>query len=211
MASHALVLSGTEALNLAADGAVSAFFVMSGLGAEPELWRALYVIPNSTLGSASAGVRPVSIGWLRHLAGDPLLCVEVWAMPFMPLIAWFGRGSIARVILIVPIWWLLRTDSHLYWLWLFMLGGVLSRLTPVCPPLESAVPQWLGRVSYSLYLSHWPVMLMLLGVFGRVGIVCGMPSVVGVDWLVWKYLERASIALSRQVSASGAHAVVPIG
>lgn len=127
VASHVMVLLGSEALYLAAYGAVWVFFVMSGLVLsrsydgrylpflirrlvrlwpvyglcvlagygvlrEPPVWRVLVWYPWPDLSTASDWFRPDLPAWS--------LCVEAWAMPFMPLIAWFGRGSIARAILI---------------------------------------------------------------------------------------------------------------
>ncbi|MEJ0046720.1 MAG: acyltransferase family protein [Rhodospirillales bacterium] len=83
--------------------------------------------------------------------------------PFIPFIAWFGRGSLWRAALIPPLWlaaWLI--PGPLFWLGCFLTGAALSRFKFRFRPLETRAPQWLGKISYSLYLSHMPVLSALL-------------------------------------------------
>jgi len=70
--------------------------------------------------------------------------------------------------------------------------------------LMSAMPQFLGRISFSLYLLHLPVLLSMLRLlFGvlpfMVIMVAAIPMSVVVAWLFWYIVERPSISLSRRV------------
>jgi len=78
--------------------------------------------------------------------------------------------------------------------------------------LSGRVLQLLGRVSYSLYLFHNPVTgpaFRLLGksgghgaLFELVGALASVSCCLGVAWLSWYTVERASIAWSRSLSAN---------
>lgn len=149
------------------------------------------------------------------LANPPAwsLCIEAWAMPFIPLIAWFGRGAVTRAALIPPLCLALwEIPGPAFWLGFFCVGAALSRFDFRSRPLEARIPQWLGKVSYSLYLVHMPVLSALLIAFGRPGVVLGVPLVFSAAWLMWKYVERPSITLSRRVGrpARPAARAVPV-
>jgi hypothetical protein len=73
------------------------------------------------------------------------------AMLLMPLIAWCGRGSAWRGVVAAEVMTLGLFDMRLFYLGCFMAGGAASRLSLRCRALEGRVPQWLGKVSYSLY------------------------------------------------------------
>lgn len=71
--------------------------------------------------------------------------------------------------------------------------------------LQSRVPQFLGKISYSLYLIHMPIMYSCLYLLiGRMPIVWILLLVflinLPVSWLFWHLIERPSIAMSRRVS-----------
>jgi peptidoglycan/LPS O-acetylase OafA/YrhL len=129
------------------------------------------------------------------------LCLEAYAMPLMPLIVWAGAASglraalcmaaIAAVGLAVP---------QVSVLALFIAGAFLARAEWRNRMLESAVPQWLGKVSYSLYLSHFLVLALAVRAFGPWGGVAAVPATFAVGWLVWLAVERPSIRLSRRLA-----------
>jgi peptidoglycan/LPS O-acetylase OafA/YrhL len=224
---HITFCLGTNALGNCATFAVCCFFVISGYVLTPAFdgryasflaRRAVRLWPVYAVGLfAGATVQkhmfPLPVlawfpgldlhaGMTALLCNPPAwsLCVEAWAMPFIPFIAWFGRGSLWRVALIPPLWlaaW--HIPGPVFWLGFFMTGAALSRFEFRCWPLETRVPQWLGKVSYSLYLIHMPVLSGLLVAFGRPGVVAGVPFVFAVSLLVWRYVERPSIELSRKV------------
>ena len=73
--------------------------------------------------------------------------------------------------------------------------------------LESAIPQWLGRISYSLYLSHALVLKVFVHAFGAWGGVLAIPAALCIGWLIWWGVERPSIKLSRKVGRIAAFQV----
>lgn len=132
------------------------------------------------------------------------LCIEAWAMLFMPLIALAGRGRVWRAALlyglaVVASGYCVKFAFGEY----FLIGAFLSRWDFHNRFLSSAVPQWLGRISYSLYLTHWLVFALANRYFGGWGVVASVPAAFLVAWLVWRFVERPSIGLSRRVGGFG--------
>jgi peptidoglycan/LPS O-acetylase OafA/YrhL len=159
-----------------------------------------------------AGVQPVwsEFLWYPYIGpnGSPAidppvwsLCLEAYAMPLMPLIVWAGAASglraafcmaaAAAVGLAIP---------QVSVLALFIAGAFLARVEWRNRVLESALPQWLGKVSYSLYLSHFLVLELAMRAFGPWGGVAAVPAAFAVGWLVWLAVERPSIGLSRALA-----------
>ncbi len=224
---HVAFCLGTNALGGFATAAVWCFLVISGYVLTPaydgRYWaflarRAVRLWPVYAVGLLAGALVQKHLFPLAVLAWFPgfnlragmtalysnppawSLCVEAWAMPFIPFIAWFGRGSLWRAALIPPLWlaaWLI--PGPLFWLGCFLTGAALSRFKFRFRPLETRAPQWLGKISYSLYLSHMPVLSALLVAFGRPGVALGVPLVFGAAWLMWKYVEAPSITLSRRI------------
>lgn len=134
------------------------------------------------------------------------LVVEAWAMPLMPLIVWCGSGSLARawvaaIACIGAVWITADVAFQQYWLALsfFVIGAHLARWSPRVAWLEAAPVQWVGKISYSLYLSHWLVFALAREAFGPIGGIVALPLAFPVGWLVWRMIERPSIAASRRV------------
>jgi peptidoglycan/LPS O-acetylase OafA/YrhL len=157
-----------------------------------------------------AGVRPVwseflwypLIGPNDQPAIDPpvwSLFLEVWAMPFMPLIVWSSSDKIRGIMcgaaailvgLVVP---------QVSVLCLFVIGASFSHVSFRNRLFEAAIPQWLGRISYSLYLSHFLVLKLCVRAFGPWGGVLAIPAAFCIGWLIWRGVERPSIKLSRRI------------
>jgi peptidoglycan/LPS O-acetylase OafA/YrhL len=196
------VLSGLV-LTRAWDGRYGAFLARRFV----RLWPVFAL--SLAAGYALAGTAPVWaefvwIPWPRY-DGDTIngpvwsLFIEAWFAPLMPLIVWgsAGRwrmlGSVAGFLLIG-----LKVPQLLFGC-LFVLGGYLSSGTYRNAWLESRPVQWLGKVSYSLYLTHWLVLKAAAGLVGRWGAVAALPAVFLVAWAVWRVVEQPSIAWSRAV------------
>ena len=82
------------------------------------------------------------------------LILESWAMPFMPFIVWAGTSSTLRTAIAMVIILCAAVIYAPTLVLLFFVGGAfLSKLELRSSLLESAIPQWLGKISYSLYLS----------------------------------------------------------
>ncbi len=222
---HVAAPFGIDWMLVPANVAVALFFVMSGLVLTRawdgrlgvflvrrflRLWP-VYAICLG-LGYAAASVHPLwseflwypFIGPNDRPAIDPpvwSLFLEAWAMPLMPLIVWAGRAGTARaalsiVVLILAGLW----EPKIAVLGLFVAGAFLARGTYRSRFLESALPQWLGRVSYSLYLVHFIVLALAVRAFGPWGGVAAIPAAFAAGWLVWWSVERPSIWSSRWVA-----------
>ena len=219
---HVAQRLGSELLSMPAGIAVLLFFVMSGsVLSRAYDGRYLLFLARRVLrlwpvygacllfGYAVAHVSPEFRAFIWYPPMPPgileanlpawSLWVEAWAALFMPVIAWFAGGSLVRAAAILPLALLAMRYSWLIFPITFLFGGVLARWTLRCGLLERPMPQWLGKLSYSLYLSHWPVLLASWELVGIAGVICGVPVALGLAWLIWKYIERPSIALSRKV------------
>jgi|GEM_PF-1501428 len=132
------------------------------------------------------------------------LVLEAWAMPFMPLIVWAGTSTTTRAAIAILLFvWAGTIYAPILVLAFFVAGAYFSRKMVKCGWLESAIPQWLGKISYSLYLSHFLVLMISVSLLGPWGGVVCLPLVLCVAWLAWFTLERPSIWLSRRLANAG--------
>jgi peptidoglycan/LPS O-acetylase OafA/YrhL len=74
---------------------------------------------------------------------------------------------------------------------------------PVVGGLSMRVPQWLGKVSFSLYLTQLPILLALVYLLGDknwmlVGII-GVPVDLGAAYLFFRFVEAPSHRLAQKV------------
>ena len=135
------------------------------------------------------------------------LIVEAWAMPLMPLIVWAARDRRRAafcfvVVTLIGLWLPDRGVQQLFLaLGYFIAGAYLCRCNPRAGWLESAPMQWLGKISYSFYLSHWLVLAAAERLFGPVDALCAMPLAFAVGYAVWAMVERPSVLASRRVKA----------
>lgn len=164
-----------------------------------------------------AGVQPVwsEFAWYPLIGADtkpsidpPVwsLFIEAWTMPLMPLIVWVAAASAIRVALAIVVVGTIGFVAHatvfgpvLLVTPLFIGGAYLAPLTYRSRIFESTIPQWLGRISYSLYLTHWLVLRLATQAFGVWGAIAALPVVFAVAWLVWWGVERPSIAASHTI------------
>ena len=163
------------------------------IAATPPVWSQFFWYPLLTANSKPAIDPPI---WS--------LCIEAWAMVFMPLIALAGRGRVWRAALLYA----LAIAASSYYVKFafgeyFLIGAFLSRWDFRNRFLSAAGPQWLGRISYSLYLSHWLVFVLANRYFGGWGVVASIPVAFVVAWVVWRFVEAPSIRLSRRIDAFG--------
>ncbi|MDB5605980.1 MAG: acyltransferase 3 [Bradyrhizobium sp.] len=236
LAWHVCTPFGVTWMLTIANLAVAMFFVLSGYvltrGWDGRLGvflirRFLRLWPVYALclgaGYMIAGVHPVwteflwypIIGANDRPAIDPpvwSLFLEAYAMPFMPLIVWAGASTLSRAALCMIAAMLAGlVISQASILGLFVAGAFLARFDFGNRVLESTIPQWLGRISYSLYLTHFLVLELWTRAFGPWGSIVALPAVFAVAWLVWWGVERPSIWASRRVSQAfgGTNALQP--
>jgi peptidoglycan/LPS O-acetylase OafA/YrhL len=220
---HVCAPFGIQWMLLPANIAVALFFVLSGY-ALTRSWegrfgvflarRVLRLWPVYALCLAAgyyiAGVPPVWSEFLWYPLIGPndepsinppvwSLFLEVWAMPFMPVIVWSGSNIIRGIMCVAGPMLVALIVPQSSILCLFVVGASFSHIAFRNRLLEAAVPQWLGRISYSLYLSHALVLKVFVGAFGAWGGVLAIPLALCVGWLVWWSVERPSIKVSRQI------------
>ncbi len=92
------------------------------------------------------------------------------------------------------------------------LGAVVSWL------LKGRAAQWLGEVSYSLYLLHWPLIIMLLGAAHRwrpgmsrgetLGfmLAIGVPVILLLAWALHVVIEKPFMRMGRRLASGDASA-----
>jgi peptidoglycan/LPS O-acetylase OafA/YrhL len=67
-----------------------------------------------------------------------------------------------------------------------------QRSSPVTTALSTRIPRWLGRISYSLYLWHWPILLLVPRSIGHEGLGTRVALVgvsIGVAALSTRWIE----------------------
>jgi peptidoglycan/LPS O-acetylase OafA/YrhL len=231
VACHADGLYGADHFTLPAVAAVAIFFVLSGhvltraydgRYAAFLVRRAVRLWPAYAIGMLAGCLllrqmpdwtQLFWLSWVPHFPADLMsipdppewsMSIEAAAMLFMPAIAWFG-GSAWRALLILPAWVAFsHLDWHFNWCGFLLIGAALSRFTLHSEVLESRPAQWLGKVSYSLYVSHWIVIRALAIAFGHFGALAGLPVSLAVAWVLWRFVEAPSIALSRRLGRPAA-------
>jgi peptidoglycan/LPS O-acetylase OafA/YrhL len=203
LADHAAQLAfHTMALEAIGQPAVLAFFTMSGLVLArsydhrfgPFLLRRLvrlapvYVV--CWLGACL--LNGVDTPWaLNHTTWS--LHVEAAAMLIFPIFVWAGEG-IWRAFFLALAFIGAAALIHPYWVYgAFFAIGSAMRGIPRLAWDGGRLAQWLGRISYSLYLCHWP----LLVTFGP---WLGVPICFAVAWVIWLTVEQPSITASRRVA-----------
>ena len=178
MVAHFVNSYGSGVLIGGANMCVMVFFIISGYvltrawtGAFPgflvrrfvRLWP-VYALAITIGGYLTINPPPLSMyvwypfmGINNQAPQDPVtwsLFVEAWAMLFMPAIVWIGRRPVATAIAIVALVAVQFYSKDLYYGAFFIGGSACANRTLSVGFLDSPVVQWLGRISYSLYLTH---------------------------------------------------------
>ena len=141
------------------------------------------------------------MGVERQAPQDPVtwsLFVEAWAMPFMPLIIWLGRRPAAMFAALTLLFASRLWTPDLFYGAFFIIGSHLAGRTMSSKFLDSAPVQWLGRVSYSLYLSHVLTIAVLKHHAPGLWLYLAVPCCLAVAELLCVVIEQPSIALSRR-------------
>jgi len=219
---HVGLVSGVFDLQWAGDFAVLAFFVMSGyvlklsydnrplaflLKRVVRLWPVYAVCIFA--GYALLGRLPPVLEmawWPIFFNGDhPIvdlpawsLYAEIWATPLMPVMFWVAaRGRSVGLVAGTAYFLLILIDRRLFPIGFFGVGVALAGFNARLPQRLPAWTLWLGRISYSLYLSHWIILTALVLTLGKIGVILAAPLVVPLAWLLWYAVERPSIRWSR--------------
>ena len=231
VAHHILLWEGTDILDPAAALAVFGFFVLSGYvlargydGNLPaffarrliRLWPVYAVcLTCGYLLYDGAPTWQELIWWptprLKFLPKVDLaawtLYIEAWATPLLPLMVWIAKlnrmaGLVAAVILFVVSLFLMDgVFVPIIYFAFFAFGVAGSRFEIAFPERVPRWALWLGKIGYSLFLSHWVVLAGLFMLFGSMAAIPAIPAIVLVAFVVWRTVERPSIQLSRWAEA----------
>lgn len=214
-------------LEVAATVAVDAFFVMSGLvlarayDRRPLAFvarRAVRLWPTYCVsmlaGFAVAGM-PLSVGtlfWVPPLVVERLglinlpawtLYIEVWSTPVLVALFWIARrGPVFAWCTTAAFSLLVVLDNRFFALPFLAAGVALAAVSLPWPVRLPSWSLWLGKISFSLYISHWVTIHAVVRMWGPEASPLALPLTLGVAWLLWRWVERPSIALSRRVTGS---------
>jgi peptidoglycan/LPS O-acetylase OafA/YrhL len=212
---HALLTQGIEILIVPARLAVWTFFIMSACVLTPgwdgrygrflarrvvRLWPTFAFCMGMAYALSGLPPSPWNFIWVPPpYEGDPAswsLTIEMAAMLLMPLFVFVARGGTARLVIALLGTFVVQmlVSGYAGFAYFFFLGAYLSRFAIRWAPLEGRVPQWLGRISYSLYICHQPIL-----VFSRLPLWASMPLALLVAELLTRTVEAWSIQASRKV------------
>jgi peptidoglycan/LPS O-acetylase OafA/YrhL len=134
------------------------------------------------------------------VAADPVvwsLFVAAWATLLMPIVIWIGRRDIPTLIAIFALLVVKGASEGLYFGLFFLFGSYFSRCRFDVAWLNSKPLRWLGKISYSLYLSH----VIVIGVC-KIGLPAlapfiALPLCLIVAQFLWFTIERPSLWASK--------------
>jgi peptidoglycan/LPS O-acetylase OafA/YrhL len=225
VAQHVCAAFHSEALVFLSRPAVLIFFIMSGFVLARSydgrfiafiakrfvrLWP-LYAVC-MLIGSLVVGValHPGDLLWYPMLAFRAYpaadgaawsLYYEAWATPLLPLAFWVAKRGGRGLALLLP--WasmgLAFIDPRLTCTPFFLAGVVAAQFEVPLPNYLPNFALWLGKVSFSLYLTHSILFSAFVQMFGPWGAVAALPAVLPVAWIAWRYVEVPSIAWSRAI------------
>lgn len=152
------------------------------------------------------------LGTLMAVRLDDL---RVWMRRPRGALFWPGATAIALLLLIAS--WLARpvadpgsTVSRILW-GLAGVGAAIVIIAAIGWPrlrgvLERRAAQWLGRVSYSLYLVHVPLIATLVYLWGAddwlPAIAVGLPASLVLAGLFYRFVEAPAHRLSRFIGSA---------
>ena len=128
------------------------------------------------------------------------LRIEAWAMLFMPFFVWSSRSPRRLAVALIAVGIAAHLYTKLFFGLFFICGAFASRWTFRNRWLESAPAQFVGRISYSLYLSHWLVFALARRALGENGPIAAIPLACLVGWLIWRFVEAPTTRLSQHIA-----------
>jgi peptidoglycan/LPS O-acetylase OafA/YrhL len=151
----------------------------------------------------------VNLESIRAWAGGPSRAADLLRR------RWVGYATLSLSALLIVASWMFRplvpagtlgSDALGSLTPLGAVGVVLCAilLRPVRGALSARAPQWLGRISFSLYLTHLPILVALVYLFGdrNWGLVAliGIPLSLGFAYLFFRFVEAPSHRLAQRVT-----------
>jgi peptidoglycan/LPS O-acetylase OafA/YrhL len=130
------------------------------------------LLAGSLLADLEPNVHPVA-GRLASISG--LLCLLV------PFLAFGDNSAFPGWLALIPV--------------LGTVGIITGTQTPsaVNALLAAPIVRWFGKISYSLYLVHWPV-ICFVGIFITISSAAGSALILAISillaWLSWRFVEQ---------------------
>jgi peptidoglycan/LPS O-acetylase OafA/YrhL len=117
---------------------------------------------------------------------------------------WWGLGALAVAsLLLTAYWWPGVTNLVLPAAGAALLVVVAVTVAPVSAFLSARPVRWLGLISFSLYLIHEPIEVLLGYVLGPSNgawvLPIGVPLSLAAAWVFWRFVEAPAHRLSRTV------------
>ncbi len=218
LADHVALLLGHSFLVVPARAAVWTFFVLSGLVLTRSwdghfgwflirrfirLWPVYAVCMSGAYALSGIPPDPWQFLWIP-LQGMPppansaawSLTVEAAAMLGMPLYVAVGRAEWPKlVIALLLIFLTLFITPYAFFGAFFLIGAWLARFDIRLPLLDRRAPQWLGRISYPLYLCHVPIIT-----FSGLPLWASIPLAFAVAEILTRTVEKWSLDASRAIT-----------
>ena len=132
------------------------------------------------------------------------LCYEAWMTPVFPVffaLARANRWAAVAVSLGLFVLACAKVSLGLVSAAPMVLGVALAQFRLRFPTKVPPATLWLGKLSFSLYLTHQLVLTGAEGLCGPWGAVLALPAILPVAWAAWWAVERPSIAVSRAVGS----------
>lgn len=140
-------------------------------------------------------------GYNVGCAADPVvwsLYTEVYANLAMPLIILLGRRTWTTTLVCISLILLYGYSEDLYFGLFFVVGSYATRFKFDFAVLNSRFCQWLGKISFSLYLTHTIVIGVCKFHFPSIWEYIAIPLCFVVAAAFWIAVEKPSLWASRQ-------------
>jgi peptidoglycan/LPS O-acetylase OafA/YrhL len=134
------------------------------------------------------------------VAANPVawsLFVEAWATLLMPLVIVIGRRKTTAFVAALALLLIRGRYEDVYFGLYFILGSYCARYPFKVDFLETGPFQWLGRISYSLYLTHAIVIGVVKFRAPLLAPYVTLPLCLVVAEICWFALERPSLWVSK--------------